>query len=77
MFCQSLALGLLGSRVAYALKEPYTLVYPATLLETSSDQVDSISFRTKCLGLDSEQNVLVLIQNETSWLRTELLGDRD
>ena len=27
MFCQSLALGLLGSRVAYALKEPYTLVY--------------------------------------------------
>ena len=27
MFCQSLALGLLGSRVAYALKESYTLVY--------------------------------------------------
>ena len=27
MFCQSLALGLLGSRVVYALKEPYTLVY--------------------------------------------------
>ena len=27
MFYQSLALGLLGSRVAYALKEPYTLVY--------------------------------------------------
>ena len=30
MFCQSLALGFLGSRVAYALKEPYTLVYAAT-----------------------------------------------
>ena len=27
MFCQSLALGLLGSRVAYAIKKPYTLVY--------------------------------------------------
>ena len=31
MFCQSLALGLLGSRVVYALKEPYTLVYPVML----------------------------------------------
>ena len=30
MFCQSLTLGLLDSRVAYALKEPYTLVYLTT-----------------------------------------------
>ena len=30
MFCQSLALGLLGNRVVHALKEPYTLVYQST-----------------------------------------------
>ena len=36
MFCQSLALGLLGSRVAYALKEPYTLVYGARIHESAT-----------------------------------------
>ena len=27
MFCRAMAIGLLGSRIAYALKEPYLLVY--------------------------------------------------
>ena len=42
MFCQSLALGLLGSRVAYALKEPYTLQHShsRTALRNSCREVD-------------------------------------
>ena len=27
MFCRAMEIGLLGSRIAYALKEPYILVY--------------------------------------------------
>ena len=27
MFCRAMEIGLLGSRIAYALKEPYLLVY--------------------------------------------------
>ena len=29
MFCRAMEIGLLGSRIAYALKEPYILVYIA------------------------------------------------
>ena len=30
MFCRAMEIGLLGSSIAYALKEPYLLVYAST-----------------------------------------------
>ena len=40
MFCRAMEIGLLGSRIAYALKEPYLLVYPCLGLNPIIDSIN-------------------------------------
>ena len=61
MFCQSLALGLLGSRVAYALKEPYTLVYENIRKKLTFFLLTSTSFSQKLANVKAKLELCAFI----------------
>ena len=72
MFCRTMEIGLLGSRIAYALKEPYILVYMMirqTLIDNSNQNINKMSWS----NINSNSNNLFLVTliniHSFDWLR--------